>query len=123
MKILRFNLFLITSSIILFANIANANRYYIGDYAIDIMWKYKGDYLKVWGGISGGHSCEKVKLSIFFENTEDNTTRKIYTYIKNYRSMGRNNYKAKAYIPERSKKFHNKKKHWMVTDYELNCVK
>ncbi len=122
MKKLRFNLLIIGFSILLSVNTANANRYYIGDYAIDVMWKHKGKYLKVWGGISGGHSCEKVKLSIFFENTEDNATRNIYTYVKNYRPMGRNNYKAKTYIPEQSKGFHKKKKHWIVTDYELKCV-
>jgi hypothetical protein len=110
-------------TILVSATTVNAVRYYINDYALDIMWKHEGNYLNVWGGISGNHPCKKLKLSVTFENTQDDSTRYFSTYIKNYRPMGRNNFKDKVYAPEYNRSFHVKKGHWVVTEYNIKSLK
>jgi hypothetical protein len=95
-----------------------AKQFNVDGFAVEILWKVRGEKLIVWGDVEDGESCSQVNLHIYFANRKMDERAGIETNTpRRHEPDHRSPFRGEDDLYSRDNKFD-----WFVDDIHLNCL-
>lgn len=88
-------------------------------YDVDLNWKVKGKYLRIYGLVSGGRPCKKIKVNVTMANKVHSLATKFTSYTQQYHTpRKRTGFKGKSDLG----RYDDATKGWYVEKLAAYCV-
>lgn len=97
--------------------LSDAKKYTSNGYEVEVNWKVKGKYLRVWGDVEKGRICKQLNVYVNLRNSKYKYSRRIDTYIrKEHSPKGRSIFSGKVSVRD-----NKHKKGWFVSYLDVDC--
>lgn len=108
-------------AVLLVTSFAHAKLFTSNGYEVELLWKVKRDYLKMWGSIEEGKKCHRLKVyAHFINNRYDRTLYATLNTVINQEHLPSDRSTFKGQDKIGSNRYKNG---WIVDKLSVTCLK